>query len=57
MRLHDLIKEILVVPPERAAHATDTPVNGPGPAGIARNKAAEGTPKDTQSAPLVKRDS
>ena len=58
MLFHYLIKEILVVPPERAAHATETSVNTlSGPPGIARNEAAKGAAKDTKSAALIKSDS
>jgi len=58
MLFHYLIKEILVVPPERAAHAADTPVNAlSGPTAIARNEAAKRAAKDTKSSALIKSDS
>jgi hypothetical protein len=58
MLFHYLIKEILVVPPERAAHATYTSVNTlSGPPAIARNEATKGAAKDTKSAALIKSDS
>ena len=58
MIFHDGLQEILAVPPERAAHATETPVNTlSGPPAIARNEAAKGAAKDTKSAALIKSDS
>jgi hypothetical protein len=58
MFLHYLIKEVLVVPPERAAHAADPAIHPfSGPAPVAGNEAAKGAAQDTQPSTLIQGDS
>lgn len=46
----DVLLEVVVIPPERRAHAAHLAVDGgPGPAGITRDQAAEGGAQDAQS--------
>jgi len=41
MRLHHCVKEVLAIPPEGAAQATNTPVDRTGPASVARYKTTQ----------------